>query len=168
MGEITQAQASHVHHLRRLAITRTPEYTFTVNTPAKILSIFIVSSASVLVLAMNIVASQLVFPNLMFRLLSDTTVDAAREFLGNLPEGDVRTSQYRIYDQKYQNIFSEEAKVSGLNKNVALDHYNKLLVVSPRNPQLIAKIGMLESDEAKLTIAQDIDPWLNLPISNKN
>ncbi len=147
-----------------LVFTSRAGYTLRVNRPSKLLAIFFVSSVSTLVLVINIVASQLVFPNLMFKLLVGGNIDSAREFLENLPEGPLHTSQQRIYNQKYQNFFSEEAKVSGLRRDLALNHYRSLLAISPKNPQLIAKIGLLEQDKTKQDSALQIDPWLKLSL----
>ncbi len=129
-----------------------------------------VGLGALIFLVANIVASQFVYPPLMFRLMSLSDSQAAREFLADLePSSDVYQSQRKYLNGVFNNIFDSDANINNLNTEKALVHYEKLLALSPNNPQLHVKLGLLYKEKGMMAEAtghfekaQEIDPWIDL------
>jgi tetratricopeptide (TPR) repeat protein len=119
-------------------------------------------------LVANIVASQVIFPPLMFRLIALSDSEAPREFLADLdPSSALYQSQRSYLNSLFNNVFDTEADINNLNSEIALAHYEKLLILSPNNPQLHVKIGLLHKEKGQLKQAQShfetaqrFDPWI--------
>lgn len=131
-------------------------------------------------LAANVVASQLSYAPLMFRLVGLNDIDAAREFLVNLdgPElagkghsgqSNLYESQSRYLNSHFDNIFAREVDISQLNAEKAIAKYEELLQVNEYNPQVLVKLGLLhreKGDEMQAAEyfkrARNVDPWVDI------
>ena len=119
-------------------------------------------------LVANIVASQLVFPPLMFRLMTLSDPQAPREFLADLDASSpLYQTQKSYFNSLFDNVFDKEADINQLNTEKTIIHYEKLVLLSPNNPQLHMKLGLLYKEKGLLSESQahfqrayEIDPWI--------
>lgn len=124
-------------------------------------------------LVMNIGASQLAYAPVMYSLVSMRDPASAREVLANLEGTDLEDvyAQQSVYlNSHFDNIFAREVSVAQLNSDKAIDYYEGLLTLNTENPQLLVKLGLLYGEKggqenivksaAYLKKAREIDPWV--------
>ena len=125
--------------------------------------------AWVLYCSANILASQLIFNPLLFRLVTLEDTGATREFLANLEGSPLYEGQNRYFNSLYNSVFSHEIDVKHLNSEKASAHYEELLQLNPKSRDVLVELALLKTElgqksEAKAFYmrAKEIDPWLQI------
>lgn len=130
--------------------------------------------------AANIVASQMAYAPVMFRVMSLRDAKGAQEFLVNLEgsgivlkEGlhsyDVEAMQSDYLNGLFNNSIARAVDVERLNVEKSIAYHESLLDLNRDNPQLLIKVGLLykergDSDRSAeyFKLARSIDPWVKV------
>lgn len=125
----------------------------------------------------NILASQITYKPLMFRLVTLQNADAGREFLANLKGTDLFADQSQYLNSIFDNIFAVEVDTKYLNIEKNITQYENLLQLNQKNRDILIKLALLYKDQGTTqSLAQSqryyaqakaVDPWVYIDTLEK-
>lgn len=120
----------------------------------------------------NILASQIVYKPLMFRLVTLQNADAGREFLANLEGTELFSDQSQYLNSIFDNIFAIEVDTKFLNIEKNITKYENLLRLNQKNRDILITLAFLYKDQGTTqsriqsqkyyTQAKEVDPWVHI------
>lgn len=125
----------------------------------------------------NILASQIVYKPLMFRLVTLQNAEAGREFLANLRGTELFEDQSQYLNSIFDNIFAVEIDTKYLNIEKNISKYENLLQLNQKNRDILIKLALLYKDQGTTqSLAQSqryyaqakaVDPWVHIDVLEK-